>query len=437
MKTRTLVLLSDGMPVKVFLVPEDKVTDESMMAIHAMCQSKGLVLHNIIPDEMETMGDVGAAIMEESDSYEYKTPPFLDQMSEGLKPGELAVIPYPRLHPYPASSLVTQRMMEHLQKGGKVLLTTMEMSPTGRSPSGPELQNIRPELTAEQQKLVDEVTETVRKMRAGGISIDTSKLNEIERKIYEEKYGIVTGRMSCSKSNMANIPRTQEEGAARYSPGEIKLAAFDHCNLMPDDTVRFSDADVRATLDAHMKLWPQDRTLGESWISMEELAKRGWDHFGSPFEIQALDMSDRFTGPDRNEKAAEAHRNECGCGWPDHDYYYSISCYLTDLEMLYDDDDEKMPKELKEFASLLENRCDFFDGIKNGNIIAACTRMVDTLPEPQKGMSICILKIIKECRDNPRFERSWAAYADDWSVCGKCDKPYVSAGEGKCPRCKS
>jgi hypothetical protein len=48
-----------------------------------------------------------------------------------------------------------------------------------------------------------------------------------------------------------------------------------------------------------------------------------WDHFGEPFEIQAIDG-----GPLKDDKEAQAkHREECGCSWPEFDYHAAFHAW--------------------------------------------------------------------------------------------------------------
>lgn len=42
----------------------------------------------------------------------------------------------------------------------------------------------------------------------------------------------------------------------------------------------------------------------------------GWDHFDDPYEIERCDDCGRFSSDD---EAILAHRDECGCAWPEYD----------------------------------------------------------------------------------------------------------------------
>jgi hypothetical protein len=173
----------------------------------------------------------------------------------------------------------------------------------------------------------------------------------------------------------------------------------------------------------------------------EEMKKRGWGHFGSPFEIQALDISDRFKGPDRDEQAAKAHREECGCGWPDHDYHYTLNRWLESIQEIYLD--EKVPDYINEIIELCDNRGqDFFENIRKGHLINAVTRALDKSPfgSKEKAHLLDIMKVTKELTNKVykgELTSDAFGYVDDWVTCVKCKKPFLAIHEGDniCSKC--
>ena len=149
----------------------------------------------------------------------------------------------------------------------------------------------------------------------------------------------------------------------------------------------------------------------------------GFLHMDEPFEIERCDECGRFQTDD---EAREAHEVECKCGWPLFDWHSAAHAWLQDVLEIYNDEP---PKEVEELHSLLENRgVDFLDGIKNGNIVRACTRALDLAPpgsahiERLRGL-MSLLKKLTDKVEKGEVDLDDVGYSEDWSVCAKCEKP--------------
>jgi hypothetical protein len=75
----------------------------------------------------------------------------------------------------------------------------------------------------------------------------------------------------------------------------------------------------------------------------KEMDKQGWAHSVYPFEViyvgeeKTTRWSEHSVEARRNE-AVKAHREECGCAWPEHDYVHDLKKWMDRIFMdkLYD-----------------------------------------------------------------------------------------------------
>jgi len=124
----------------------------------------------------------------------------------------------------------------------------------------------------------------------------------------------------------------------------------------------------------------------------------GWLHMNEPYEIEQCDECRRFElTPDGHEAARKAHREECGCGWPEFDIQDAAMAWVTDLI-----EDHVITKDdIKELSDLLCCRdTEFMDNVVPA--VYACSRLVEkarSATNPNRNSLEGLAKLLKETRD--------------------------------------
>lgn len=130
----------------------------------------------------------------------------------------------------------------------------------------------------------------------------------------------------------------------------------------------------------------------------------GWLHMNSPYEVEQCDECKRFAlTPEGHEAALKAHREECGCGWPEMDYQDAAMAWVRDL-LEYDLGDGTTASpyydEVMELHGYLEERgVEFMDSVPHA--IHACGNAIDkTLPDsPPRTRFGGLMALLKRIRD--------------------------------------
>lgn len=209
--------------------------------------------------------------------------------------------------------------------------------------------------------------------------------------------------------------------------------------MFPDfDKVVDEIIDVRS-LTQHCKMSVKDAVdIVMKGGNVEDPKALGWGHFtGEYFEIQSLDVSNRFAGlkgVELYDAAIAAHRRECGCPWPEIDYQLSFMRWLEDAEKDQGKhwklvqklkgvagDREKWPQNLARITALTTE------------LLAASTvKDVDTgVGHPGLFMAASgMIKLLNRLDEDVKSGHAQLSLVftdgDDWTECEKCGRGYYT-----------
>jgi hypothetical protein len=231
----------------------------------------------------------------------------------------------------------------------------------------------------------------------------------------------------------------------------VKPLTDEEFNAMFPD---FDDV-VEAVLSAK-QLMDSGKTLEEAVDivrkggNIEDPKALGWAHFtGEYFEIQSLDVSDRFKNVKyRDDAAIEAHRKECGCPWPECDYQARFCSQLWDSGCSHDgpanphwpefSGDARLKRKFQTLYGLAEEREKWEDKAHREVIVARTTellavlsiKMIDASWQAQRDklrniIDGCMSILTTLAKDLEAGRARWDVvftHGDDWEECEKCGR---------------
>lgn len=178
---------------------------------------------------------------------------------------------------------------------------------------------------------------------------------------------------------------------------------------------------------------PNGKEINRTWDPCCE-GCLGWLHMNSPYEVEQCDECKRFgLTPEGHAKAILAHREECGCGWPELDIQDAAMAWARDMGPEMDDD-------VKELRELLDERgIGFMDNVTPA--IYVCSRILETAAKdsPNHTAGLGLMKLLQETQGKIHNEElklkdfgDPPGVEEDEEGCDDCGG---KLDEGRCPKC--
>lgn len=126
----------------------------------------------------------------------------------------------------------------------------------------------------------------------------------------------------------------------------------------------------------------------------------GWLHMSDPYEVEACDECHRFKKENGflDDQARAAHREECGCGWPDVDFQDAAMSWVRDLNE-GDAVNNLTQSDISELETLLDCReVEFMDNVTPA--IYVCSRLIEKTKEgPDNNRLKSLMTLLKKVQD--------------------------------------
>lgn len=417
-----LVITDPGMPPTVFVVPDEALNQDDIKRLNRLLEYIGSYDFDAEDfRECKNLKEVHEAISmdqgleddDEAPDFDWHPDQKLAVTRSGVKRQHLNMFGtttgrlssnHPGLANTPKSDRQAAKIQDFghaLAKAGQhlkhesTLVTKIEpISPTGRTPSEPELQHINPSLQGkkyERPRILAEFDYAAIEKRV------LAAIGQPVMQIYDEYLMEIPEKDAPHARALLNVLFERALPKMKFPIGQIG-----DYRIYGTDFGRWSSKESNLQELPKKLKTPKGTEIERTWEPCSD-GCLGWVHMNEPYEVEACDECGRFKAlpvvrkpPD--EQAAEAHREECGCGWPEIDYQDAAMAWVNDI-----DEDNLVnnltQSDLSELEGLLNCRgVEFMDNVTPA--IYVCSRLIEKTKEgPDHHRLQNLMKLLKKVQD--------------------------------------